>query len=389
MLKKVLICLGVFLATYGFDYVRAYGQGTIVFGPRTFIRGTGAPRRETIAVTVPNPGASYWLQLRNGESVQAPGSQPGVVQVQNLASSATISINANQVAGSSDFNQNILGFQKNVALNASNVLEVVMSGAPESAITIEIREAESNANVTNSQGDLSGLNTGDQVVLQWSIDERAAEYVLFRSTSIEGPWNEIARIDDLAARTGGAKVDITPDARLMDLCYKVDALNASGMVVRRYDPICVPKFKSQQSQSLLSPRSLFGRDRVELGNVQNDGPIQIASLIPLIGLLAAAPGPADELCLNDAEFLNASAMDLQQIRDFLKDRGSFLQRPVVDVDGVQVDPAQLIFNAAQTFQINPQVLLATLQKEQGVITQPTRIATDRLALIMGFDTRIR
>ena len=82
-------------------------------------------------------------------------------------------------------------------------------------------------------------------------------------------------------------------------------------------------------------------------------------------------------------------MDLQQIRDFLKDRGSFLQRPVVDVDGVQVDPAQLIFNAAQTFQINPQVLLATLQKEQGVITQPTRIATDRLALIMGFDTRIR
>lgn len=44
-----------------------------------------------------------------------------------------------------------------------------------------------------------------------------------------------------------------------------------------------------------------------------------------------------------------------------------LQKPNSTISGGQT-AAQIIFNAAQTYQINPQVLIVTLQKEQGLIT---------------------
>jgi hypothetical protein len=45
---------------------------------------------------------------------------------------------------------------------------------------------------------------------------------------------------------GGAKVDRTPEARLKDLCYRVEATDESGAVIRVYQPICVPKYTGKQ-----------------------------------------------------------------------------------------------------------------------------------------------
>jgi hypothetical protein len=94
----------------------------------------------------------------------------------------------------------------------------------------------------NPQKTLYGENMGDFIILQWVLNDNATEYFVYRSTSANGPWNQTGRFSQGAARTGGAKVDYTPDARLMDLCYKVEAIDAGGLVVEYYDPICVPKF---------------------------------------------------------------------------------------------------------------------------------------------------
>jgi hypothetical protein len=32
----------------------------------------------------------------------------------------------------------------------------------------------------------------------------------------------------------------------MTLCYKVEAQNATGTVIKTYEPICVPKYAEQQ-----------------------------------------------------------------------------------------------------------------------------------------------
>ncbi len=96
--------------------------------------------------------------------------------------------------------------------------------------------------VINPQGDLWGANKGDQIVFNWVYQDGTTKYIIYRSLSVNGPWDVLDEIDDVAARTSGSKEDETPDARLKDLCYKVEAIDAKGKVIRTYEPMCVPKF---------------------------------------------------------------------------------------------------------------------------------------------------
>jgi hypothetical protein len=94
----------------------------------------------------------------------------------------------------------------------------------------------------NARNDLRGDNMGDYMALWWSDEPTATRYTLYRSTSQSGPWQKLWTADSDMARTGGPKVDPTPDARLKTLCYKLEALDAAGRVVRAYQPMCIPKY---------------------------------------------------------------------------------------------------------------------------------------------------
>jgi hypothetical protein len=95
----------------------------------------------------------------------------------------------------------------------------------------------------NTRGDLWAENQGDQIVFNCAYHDGTTEYIVYRATSASGPWAELGRMPDDVARTSGRKIDDTPDARLMDLCYRVEAINGKGVVIRRYEPMCVPKFE--------------------------------------------------------------------------------------------------------------------------------------------------
>src|SRR5215510_132629 len=100
--------------------------------------------------------------------------------------------------------------------------------------TVEISEAQKSGKTqwaSNAQGTLYGENMGDSIVLNWELDDRAAEYFVYRATSLNGPWKQVLRPPQAAATTGRARVDLTPDARLMDLCYEVETIDARGLVI--------------------------------------------------------------------------------------------------------------------------------------------------------------
>jgi len=78
--------------------------------------------------------------------------------------------------------------------------------------------------------------------MRWALNDSATEYIVYRSTSLTGPWEVNGRFWQAATRTGGATEELTSDARLMDLCYKVEAIDSKGLVIEFYEPICVPKF---------------------------------------------------------------------------------------------------------------------------------------------------
>jgi hypothetical protein len=92
----------------------------------------------------------------------------------------------------------------------------------------------------NSQGDLWGSNQGDFIMLRWLGQTGVTQYIVYRGTSISGPWTELFR--DAEIEFGGSRVDVTSDAKLMDLCYRVEAIDGSAQVIRAYQPVCVPRF---------------------------------------------------------------------------------------------------------------------------------------------------
>ena len=99
----------------------------------------------------------------------------------------------------------------------------------------------------------------------------------------------------------------------------------------------------------------------------------------------STPPPYNTMCLGDDEFINTSSMTYDDIKKFLKDKGSFLKEDdVMDVNGVFFDPAAIIDFAAQTYGVNPQVLLTTLDKEQGAVKANDRLEDKKLKHIMGY-----
>ncbi|MBI4091104.1 MAG: hypothetical protein HY422_03695 [Candidatus Komeilibacteria bacterium] len=90
-------------------------------------------------------------------------------------------------------------------------------------------------------------------------------------------------------------------------------------------------------------------------------------------LLAGAQAAVDyEYLISDAELVAYQAMGQTDIQRFLESKGSYLSNYFMPLDtGERVSAGELIFRAAQNHRINPQFLLALLQKEQGLVEEVT------------------
>ncbi len=91
--------------------------------------------------------------------------------------------------------------------------------------------------------------------------------------------------------------------------------------------------------------------------------------------LAQAVTTADfnpHFIISDPELQDYNNWTSGDIQNFLDSKGSYLrQYKAPDVKGVEKSAAEIIYDSAQTYQINPKFLLVTLQKEQSLITDDT------------------
>ena len=103
--------------------------------------------------------------------------------------------------------------------------------------------------------------------------------------------------------------------------------------------------------------------------------------------LQATPVPAraasatfdPDIVISDANFRAAGSMTRAQVQSFLAAQSGVLgDYSAANVDGVVEPASELIWEAAQAWEVSPKVILATLQKEQGLLTAtaPTRSALD-------------
>jgi len=78
------------------------------------------------------------------------------------------------------------------------------------------------------------------------------------------------------------------------------------------------------------------------------------------------------LILTNEEMLDYQAMNLSDIDAFLNNHNGILKNlRVRDYNGLEKSAAEIIYQAAQTHKISPKWILATLQKEQSLITNPS------------------
>jgi len=115
--------------------------------------------------------------------------------------------------------------------------------------------------------------------------------------------------------------------------------------------------------------------------------IVILCLLPIVAPTqldyAQATSEYNTPFLTDTELVAKDAMSLFCIRGFLATQGGYFKDVVQDVDGLPFDMALEVFNTAQKYNINPKVILATLQKEDKHITRLTRPSNTGMSNMTG------
>ena len=115
----------------------AFAQ-TVLFGPKQYTRTAGPPNQFTDTFTLPSgTTAPYTLHVVNGN---ANGT--------NRISSATVKLNSTQILGPSDFGQNVAVIDRTVSLQASNTLEIRLTSAPGSFITVSVLDTNAGTQPT-------------------------------------------------------------------------------------------------------------------------------------------------------------------------------------------------------------------------------------------------
>ncbi|MFZ5949703.1 MAG: LysM peptidoglycan-binding domain-containing protein [Candidatus Rifleibacteriota bacterium] len=118
----------------------------------------------------------------------------------------------------------------------------------------------------------------------------------------------------------------------------------------------------------------FSRDKQADSHVSNDSSSSSQNnSTPQGNHQVAAPGDESwqtrfqkDYLISDHTLTNSNTMTVAQIQRFLDAKGSCLAKPYRGST-----PAQMIYNAAKKYGINPQVLLCRLQCEQGLISKKT------------------
>ena len=102
---------------------------------------------------------------------------------------------------------------------------------------------------------------------------------------------------------------------------------------------------------------------------------------PLYPVLAAEFNPHN--IISDFELEEYDSLSVDSIQRFLESKGSYLAKYKQTVNGAVKTAAQIIFDEARIYQISPKVILAMLQKEQSLVTDPSP-SQDQLDWATGF-----
>lgn len=127
----------------------------------------------------------------------------------------------------------------------------------------------------------------------------------------------------------------------------------------------------------------LGKNTVSTGGAstavsENKAPATASSSATSKAIQKKAAAAANNSLVSDDEFTNSEFLTKEELEKLLTDMGSPMAK---EYDGVK--PADIIIEVAKESNVNPLVILATLQKEQGLVQTKKKITKGRLDWAMG------
>lgn len=211
--------------------------------------------------------------------------------------------------------------------------------------------ANAQYTVFNNQKDLWAWQGAKYLSVMWEPTDQTSEYNIYRETP--GEDNPLRLNDE--PLVNNSFIDRTEELS-GDFEYFVVAKDPDGRILYRYDPFLITYIlKSEDTNRSLS---------------QNSATVQ----------------ELREHITSDMEFRNYTSMSLDNIQNFLVNANSYLAYySTQDAFGTVRPAAEIIYNSANDYGINPQAILTTLQKEQGLIsTLPGEATQYQLDWAMGY-----
>jgi len=128
----------------------------VIFGPAAYERGKGAPETATATFSGSPDCSGFVMKIHNGDE-----------KGQRRVSSASVVLNGDEVAGASDFNQQVEWIERQVTPGSANELRVSLAGGPGDFLTITIAGAylPPEVSLTAAPGN---TQAGDPVTLSWT-----------------------------------------------------------------------------------------------------------------------------------------------------------------------------------------------------------------------------
>src|SRR5258708_6227121 len=127
LLRLGVFCSGVCALLAG-GAALAQTLDQTLFGPKQYLRTTGAPDQYTDTFTVPaSVGAPFQVHIVNGDASQG-----------HRVSAAWVTLNGVQIAGPADFGQNVALVNRTVNLAPNDTLQVRVGSTPGAYLTISV-----------------------------------------------------------------------------------------------------------------------------------------------------------------------------------------------------------------------------------------------------------
>lgn len=208
--------------------------GGVVFEETKVVIEAGHQVEREFQFSVPGAKGKYWLYVFNGD------------EKGNEVNSGEVWLNGEKVVSPKDLHKKVSRVLKDIKLFENNTLRVKIRGDTGSFVEVSIYKAELNVPVCNKRCDLEGVNYGLPygIMLYWEREARSSEYIFYRAFSIDGPWEKIFTIPSIYQ--SGPAIDTYHLSAERELCYTVEAVDERGRVIRRYEPVCIPRYQTEE-----------------------------------------------------------------------------------------------------------------------------------------------